>query len=369
MGMKAWFYAIIAVYKRNVKLLRWQKQLLVTPFILPIVVLILVSTIMGGSDSWSIGLTDKSDTDDSHALIDSFESIHSELEPYFDVVETHPEKAQKAVEDGRLHMAITIPEDFEDTNKVYTDTYNINTDMMKNVKLRLEHGLLKEMVSRDDLQVKTKLKTEKPFAVPRSDFFAGSAFLLSLMLSATIVAANLFSFDRENRTRKEILLTPVNVHVAGYGIMLTAGTVAVLASIPTLLLGVFAFELDLNHLTQVYLVMIPVMFMCATLGMVIAHFLKRFHIIQPIIIITFIGTFFATGGFAGVSMLPPIARSFSNFWPFSYIFEWLNPLLHGFSTHLSPLQYVLLILVGLLGVLLIPFVYRRELKGNISGGQ
>lgn len=151
--------------------------------------------------------------------------------------------------------------------------------------------------------------------------------------------------------------------------MLASGTVAILASLPTLLLGVFAFQLDLHHLTQVYLVMIPVIFMCAALGMVVAHFLKRFHIIQPITIITFIGTFFAAGGFAGVSMLPPIARGFSTVWLFSYIFEWLNPLLHGFSTHLSALQYVLVILSGIVGILLIPLIYRCELRGNISGGQ
>lgn len=369
MGMKAWLYAVIAVFKRNLKLLKRQKQLLVTPFILPVVVLILVSTIMGGSDSWAIGLIDESDTDTSYEVINSFEGIHSEIEPYFDVMETEPDKAQNAVKDGRLHMAITIPEDFEKTNKVFTETYNINTDMMKNVKLRLEHGLLKEMDDRGDLQIETNLQTEKPYAVPRSAFFAGSAFLLSLMLSATIIAANLFSFDRENRTRKEILLTPVNVHATGYGIMLASVTVAILASIPILLLGVFAFQLGPQHLTQIYLIMIPVMFMCTTLGMIVAHFLKRFHIIQPIIIITFIGTFFATGGFAGVSMLPPIARGFSAFWPFSYVFEWLNPLLHGFSNHLDSLQYLLLVLAGILSILLVPLVYRREQRGNINGGQ
>lgn len=369
MGMKAWLYAMIAVYKRNLKILRRQKQLLVTPFILPIVVLILVSTIMGGSDSWPIGLIDKSDTGASHELINSLESVHSELAPYFNVIETDSEKAQDGVKEGRLHMVITIPEDFQNTNKVYTDTYNINTDMMKNVKLRLEHGLLKEMDHRGDLQIETNLLTEKPYAVPRSAFFAGSAFLLSLMLSATIVAANLFSFDRENRTRKEILLTPVGIHAAGYGIMLASGTVAILASLPTLLLGIFAFQLDLHHLIQVYLIMIPVMIMCATIGMIIAHFLKRFHILQPIIIITFIGTFFAAGGFAGVSMLPPIARGFSTFWLFSYIFEWLNPLLHGFSTNLSSMQYLLLTLSGVLGIFLVPFIYRRELRGDINGGQ
>ncbi|MEN1969176.1 ABC transporter permease [Lentibacillus sp. N15] len=369
MGMKAWLHAMVAVYKRNLKILRRQKQLLVTPFILPIVVLILVSTIMGGSDSWSIGLIDKSNTDASHELINSLESVHSELAPYFNVIETDPEKAKNAVEEGRLHMAITIPKDFQNTNKVYTDTYNINTDMMKNVKLRLEHGLLKEMDDRGDLQIETNLLTEKSYAVPRSAFFAGSAFLLSLMLSATIVAANLFSFDRENRTRKEILLTPVGTHAAGYGITLASGTVAILASLPTLLLGIFAFQLDLHHLLQVYLIMIPVMIMCATLGMIVAHFLKRFHILQPIIIITFIGTFFAAGGFAGVSMLPPIARGFSTFWLFSYVFEWLNPLLHGFSTGLNLVQYMMILLAGLVGVLLVPYIYSRELKGNISGGQ
>ncbi|HLQ72224.1 MAG TPA: ABC transporter permease [Bacillota bacterium] len=369
MGFKAWYYAVLAIYKRNLKLLRRQKQLLVAPFLLPIVVLILVSTIMGGSDDWAIGLMDKSDTDSSHALVDSLGDIHSKIAPYFTVVETDPVKAESAVREGRLQMAITIPEDFDDTNKVYTETYNINTDMMKNVKLRLEHGLLKEMDDRGDLKMKTKLQTEKPYAIPRSAYFAGSAILLSLMLSATIVAANLFSFDRENRTRKEILLTPVNLHAAGYGIMLASGTVAILASIPTLLLGVFAFKLELNHVIQVYAVMIPVIVMCATLGMIIAHYLKHFHVIQPIIIITFIGTFFATGGFAEISMLPPIARGFSDFWLFSYVFEWLNPLIHGFNTHLRVLQYGLLILAGIIGVFIIPFIYNREQRSNISGGQ
>lgn len=153
---------------------------------------------MGQSDSWPIGLIDKSDIGASHELINRLESVHSELAPYFKVMETDPEKAQKAVEKGRLHIVITILEDFQDTNKVYTETYHINTDMMKNVKLRLEYGLLKEMDNRGE----TELLTEKPFVVPRSAFFAGSAFLLSLMLSTTIVAANLFLNEKIERVRK-----------------------------------------------------------------------------------------------------------------------------------------------------------------------
>lgn len=88
--------------------------------------------------------------------------------------------------------------------------------------------------------------------------------------SATITAANLFAFDYENRTRKEILLSSAHPFTAGVGIVLTSVVTAVLASVPAFLLGAAAFRLRIqtSNLLVVYLAMLPVMVGCA--GLVLA---------------------------------------------------------------------------------------------------
>ena len=370
MKWKTWFYAISAVNRRNIKLLLRQKQFLVAPFLMPVVVMILTALIMGaGGDDWPVGLVNESDSVESKDFIETLETVHSNITPYFSIREMEHEQASDAVKEGRLQMLIRIPDDFEQSQTVYTETFNINTDMMKNVRLRLEHTILKQLEKNDVLHAAPELVLEKKEDVWRESFIAGSSVLLALMFSATITAANLFAFDIENRTEKEISLTPLSNIYSGIGIIITSVLLAFVSAISTLLVGMFAFRLEPENLLMIFIGIIPVLITCAIIGIIIAHFLRRYRIIQPIIIVTFMATFFGAGGYSSVAGLPPIARSFSEIWAFSYVFEWFNPILHNFSGGLDVVQYVFLIVAAFIFIAILPIVYKRELLVKNSGGQ
>lgn len=102
-----------------------------------VVVMILTALIMGaGGDAWPVGLVNDSDSVESQEFIENLDTVHSNITPYFSIMELEHEEASAAVKDGRLQMLIRIPDDFQQSQTVYTETFNINTDMMKNVRLR-----------------------------------------------------------------------------------------------------------------------------------------------------------------------------------------------------------------------------------------
>lgn len=370
MKWKTWYYAISAVNGRNIKLLLRQKQFLVAPFLMPVVVMILTALIMGaGGDDWPVGLVNESDSVESQEFIETLESTHSNITPYFSIREMEYGQASNAVKAGRLQMLIRIPDDFQQNQTVYTETFNINTDMMKNVRLRLEHAVLNQLEEKNELQAAPELITVKEEDVWRESFIAGSTVLLALMFTATITAANLFAFDIENRTQKEMSLTPLNNLLGGVGIILTSVFMAFISGMFTMLVGMIAFRLEPENLWTIFIGIIPALITCAILGIMIAHLLKRYRVIQPIIIVTFMATFFGAGGYSSVAGLPPIARSFSEIWAFSYIFEWFNPVLHNFSSGLDATQYIALLAATLVFMTILPIIYKRELFAKNSGGQ
>src|SRR5690625_537414 len=176
------------------------------------------------------------------------------------------EQASDAVKEGRLQMLIRIPDDFGQSQTVYTETFNINTDMMKNVRLRLEHTVLKQLEKNNVLHAAPELVLEKKDDVWRESFIAGSSILLALMFSATITAVNLFAFDIENRTEKEISLTPLSNIYSGIGIIISSVLLAFISVISTLFVGMFAFRLEPENLLMIFIGIIPVLITCAIIG-------------------------------------------------------------------------------------------------------
>lgn len=370
--MKIYLYTAVGMYVRNLQILSRQKQLIVAPILLPLILMFLTAVIMGaGGDQWPVGLVDEANNAESKSLVRSIEQSHSNITKYYNVVERDLEKARAKVREGRLQLLIRIPSDYAKSKDVYIETFNINSDMMKNVRLRLEHSILDELALNGDLSVVPKLITEKPHDVWRVSYIAGSCLLLSLFMGATITAGNLHAFENENRTKKELLLTPQPLWLAGLGNVAAAVTTAVICSIPSLLLAVFAFKMKIYPLPllQVYLMMIPVMIACACAGLWLAHVLKNYRVLQPTVIVLSIATFFGTGGFIGVSVLPEASQTFARYWIVSRVFQWFNPLLHNFKAGFAAEQAVSITAVAAIGLALIPVLYRLTGKKSFSGGQ
>lgn len=366
------YQALLAVHKRNMKILTRQKQLLIQPIILPLVLLFLMVVIFGGGgDNWPVAIVDDSKSNESQDLIHTFKTTHSNITPYFDIIETDHEEAEKKVAEGRLHLLIRIPGNFTESKKIEIKTYNINSDAMKNVRMRVEHTLNRYIEEKGESKIISQQMTEQPKDVWRSAFYGGSSVLLTLFLGSMLIAANLHAFDYENRTSKEILLTPIGPVMAGFGIILTAVIVSVIISLLPLILSILFlhFEFHLVNMLIVYLSSIPILICCAGIGIFLGACLKQYRIIQPIIILITIGTYIIGGGFAGVNMLIPLARRMADVWGFSIIFEWFNPIIHNFATSLSLYQYSIILTAGILGVLLTFTTYKTKITKSIFGGQ
>ncbi|MEW2386380.1 ABC transporter permease [Micromonospora sp. NPDC047707] len=339
---------------------------------MPVVVLVLCALIFGaGGDDWPVAIVDDAKSKRSAAIVDSIEDSRSRITPYFRIVEEDSDKADQMINDGRLQLKIHIPADFEATNRIYISTYNINSDATKNLRMRVTNALNAYDVRDGRLPLSVDLRTVESEDVPRTAFIAGGVLLLALFFGAALIAANLFALEHEERTSKVILLSPIGPAGAAIGAMVTGTMVAFLTAVPTYLIGWLAFGLapEAGAILLVLLFMIPLMFACAGVGVLLAQMLRVHRNIQPLIILTCIATFFAAGGFVSVGGLPPAARGFAAVWPLSRVFEWNNPVLHQFVNNYSTSQWVWVWIAAVVGLLAGFFAGYRERLAVQQGGQ
>lgn len=60
---------------------------------------------------------------------------------------------------------------------------------------------------------------------------------------------------------------------------------------------------------------------CSGVGIAIGAFLRDYRAIQPLLLVTFAGTFFASGGFSSIATLPPNVRELNQWWPPAYVLD------------------------------------------------
>jgi ABC-type polysaccharide/polyol phosphate export permease len=142
----------------------------------------------------------------------------------------------------------------------------------------------------------------------------------------------LYAIDDEHRTGKEMALSPLGAQHAASGAAVAGALLSLAAAFPTLvvamMLGLRATPADA---AKAALIVLPAALVAAGLGVLTAVGLRTHRLIQPVIILLALGSYFASGGFIPVTGLPPLARHIAPFWPVSYIFGWANPVLHGFE--------------------------------------
>ncbi|UFU04883.1 ABC transporter permease [Ruania halotolerans] len=362
--------ALAAMTTRNLRIARRRPELLVQTMALPVVVLVLASLIFGASDSWPIAVVDEAETAQSRQLTHTIDETQGPTGHYFRVVETDATAAATQLLDGRLHMTITIPPDFDTTGVVEVATYNINTDAMKNVRLRVTTmANLFDSAAHAD-QITAIIDRAKPVDVPRTAFMGGSAVILALLLGAALISANLYAVDSEHRTEKEIALTPLGSYIAGLGAAAAGWILAFVATVPTVLVALaFGARAEPDDVFRATMIVLPATAAAAGVGVLVAVGLRTHRVIQPALILVALGSYFASGGFISVSALPPLARAINAWWPPVYVFEWSNPVLHGFTS--SPALGAVASLCGatVLAVALAALAAQRASRRKVSHGQ
>jgi ABC-type multidrug transport system permease subunit len=363
-------HALVAVVRRNLAIATRRKDLIVQTVAVPIVVLTLASIIFAGGDAWPVAVVDKDGSPESARFLDALHDTEGALGPYYTVVETDEESAVEQVAAGRLHLVVEIPADFGATGTVEVTTYNINTDTMKNVRLRLTTtaNLYDEGSGAD--QVRATIAKARAEDVPRAAFMGGSAVILALLLGSTLIAANIFAMEEEIRTTKELVLTPLGAPIGAMGAALSGALLAFAAAIPTAVVAVlFGFRPDPAGLAGALPIVAPSMLAAGGLGVIVAQLMRSHRAIQPVVIMAAIGSYFAAGGFIPVGGLPPAARQVASVWPPSYVFEWSNPIVHGFDGGTSWSAVAVLAVAMAAGLALAWWAGLRETRRPVRSGQ
>ncbi|HEY7485967.1 MAG TPA: ABC transporter permease [Streptosporangiaceae bacterium] len=363
-------HAILATFRRDLLLLRRQRALVIQAVIVPLAMLILATMVYGGvGDSYPIALANESNSPQGRAAEQAIRNVRSDITPYFTIIETDPAKARDDLRWGRINVLVVIPHDFAQTRRLQLESFNVNADAAKNYRGRLEMAVNQMPGGTGGLTITDKVNRAEPHTVWRSAFLGGSSVLLALWFGALLVASNLFVLEREGRTRKEILLTPLSPVASGIGNIMATVVVSLLFSLPPLGLAYWIahFDVGLGRLLLAYLGMLPTMVACAGIGLLAGHLLKYFRASQPVVTLGSIVTFFVCGGFSMVAYLPPAARVFSVGWPFSRIFTWFNPFLQGFGD-LGVTQLLVTIAAAVVALLPLGWVYARERRQGAQPG-
>ncbi|MDV3222984.1 ABC transporter permease [Intrasporangium sp.] len=353
--------ALLAITLRNLRIAIRRPDLLVQTMAVPVVVLGLASIIFGGTDAWPIAVIDRSHGSDARAVVTATEEVRGATGPYFRTITTDPRLADRLLREGRIQLVLTIPEGYPADRQVEARTFNINTDAMKNVRLRLTtmanlHDRLESVAG-----VTARIDKARPDDVTRAAFMGGSAVILALLLGSALIAANLFALDTEHRTRKEVALTPVGGHQAAAGAVLAGWILSLATAVPIIVLALaFGTRASLGDLGQAALVVLPSALTAAAVGVLAAMALRTHRLIQPTLILLALGSYFASGGFMPVSALPPLARGLATWWPPAYTFEWSNPVLHGVTPHPASGALVALAAAAVVTVLAALLTSRRH---------
>lgn len=319
---------------------QWQRerQAALAPLLLPLVLMLISGVLFGfGGDAWPIGLIVESQSPEAQQLVEVIETMSSNISPYFQVITRDEAEAQRLVANGRLHLVITIPADFDtrlaagETAVVETQLFNINTDMTKNVRLRLEHALQAFATEWGETVLTVEQLTTRAEDVWRRAFIAGGAVVVALLVGASLNTAVMIAREWERMTIKELQLAPSAVGATVVG-KVTAGLVATAANVlVTLLVAVLLFGLrvPIGRWPVLLALGFGIAVTAAGLGLAAGAFFRDYRVVQPLLVVVTVGSFFAAGGFSSVSTLPPLVRRLTVFWPPAYAFESMQLAMHA----------------------------------------
>lgn len=323
---------VLAVTAKDLRQWLRDRQAMFGPLAVPLVLMFVATVLFGfGGDQWNIGLVDKSQGPHSTAFAQEVRDLRSNISPYFNVVTTDPDQAQRLVEEGRLQLVVTIPDDFDQTiaaggtPELHTQVFNINTDMMKNARLRLDRAILDyTTATRPDLAPVTVAQvTTRPDDIWRRSFIGLSGIILAVMVGAALNSAIIIAREWERNTAKEVRLAP-QPHTAVFTGKLLAGLIAGLANgavAAVVGVGLFGVRIPWDRIPLLLLIGGLAALTCAGIGIAVGAWLRDYRAIQPLLLVTFAGSFFAAGGFSSIATLPPHVRAFDTWWPPAHVFD------------------------------------------------
>ncbi len=326
---------------------RRDRQAAFGPMLIPLVLMVIATLLFGaGGDEWNVALVVEGTGPEATKLAQTVESVEGNLGPLFRIITRDADEAAWLVEQGRLQMVITIPADFDARLSakdaaaeeaaakeavIETQVFNINTDMMKNVRLRLDRAIQTYLADRGEAVVVIVQETTRPQDVFRRSFIAGGAVILALLVGAALNTAIMVAREWERSTVKEIRLAAgaapaLVLGKLGAGLAATAVNVALTLTVAVTLFGL---RIPPDRWLPLLAIGGAVSVIAGGVGLAVGALAPDYRILQPLLLVTAAGSFFAAGGYGSVATLPPLVRILDSFWPPSYAFETMQQLMHA----------------------------------------
>jgi hypothetical protein len=89
--------------------------------------------------------------------------------------------------------------------------------------------------------------------------------------------------------------------------------------------------------------------------------LRDYRTLQPLLLVTAAGSFFAAGGYGSVATLPPAVCAFDQFWLPAYVFETMQAIMHMAALPELSTTFVASPLTAILGVVFGAWMVRRAM--------
>ena len=250
--------------------------------LIPLVLMLLCGILFGfGGDEWNIGLVNEGAGPHAAAFEREIRDLRGDIGPYFRVVTTDADEAGRLVAEGRLQLAVTIPEDFDERIEageipvLRTRVYNINTDMMKNARLRLTRAVQDYAAAHTPhaAPVTVTQTTTRTDDVRRRVFIAHSAVVLAVMVGSALNAAIMVAREWEHRTVQEIRLAPRPLADLTVGTILAGVVTGMITALLALAVAVavFGVRIPIGRLPVLLAIAGPVSVACAGVGIAIHH--------------------------------------------------------------------------------------------------
>ncbi|HLQ72225.1 MAG TPA: ABC transporter permease, partial [Bacillota bacterium] len=231
-----------------------------------------------------VAISKASDGPYSDQLVNTMEEMKSVDGSYFEIITTNPEQAEKKYQDGKVSGMIEIPKSFdEDLEKgiqpeVKLSVHNINADTTKNLELRLSHAayLFQEELAPDQsihvTNSYSKFKEDVSFK-----WYTGVGLLVFAVLYASMVNTGmLLTREWEDRTSKELILTPAGFSSVILGKWMTSLIQTFISTLLVLVILVFMLDFPLAHIDITFIFWLFILFFLgASIGAFAASTIKK----------------------------------------------------------------------------------------------
>lgn len=233
--------AALAVTKKELRVAARSPLLVALSVIVPVVFVAIFALVIHTSATNPVAVASNSEGPYTDGFIHELRQVGSADGRFFSVVTTDSQEALDAFAARQVAGVIHIPESFDndiatgETPVVTLDVFNIDSDVTKNLHLRLEHAVRSFS---NGLHMQEGIQVQEtsvfPRDIPMSQYFAGALLVFAVLYSSLVNTGTLFAREWEDRTAKGVVLSPAGFAplIAGKWLastVLTAGSFIVTA--------------------------------------------------------------------------------------------------------------------------------------------